>query len=85
MSADMPTANTVWGDYLKSHGFRRYLIDDGGKDGYTVYDFCSDNPHGSYVLALNSHVVAVCDGKYFDTFDSGMEIPIYYWCREDKR
>ena len=85
MACEMPTANSVWGDFLRSKGFRRYVVDDHGRDCYTVEDFCEDNPKGTYVLALSSHVVAVCDGHYFDTFDSGMETPIFYWKREDER
>nr|DAW82566.1 MAG TPA: hypothetical protein [Caudoviricetes sp.] len=37
-----------------------------------------------YVLALSSHVVCVEDGTYFDTWDSGSEIPLFYWAKEDK-
>ena len=31
-----------------------------------------------------SHVVCVEDGKYFDSWDSGNEIPLFYWEKEDK-
>jgi hypothetical protein len=83
MACDMPTANAVWGNYLKAHGFRRYPVDDQGLDVYTVDDFARDHPDGIYVLALDNHVVTVCSGCYFDTWDSGQETPIYYWKRED--
>ena len=76
---DMPSANNVWGHFLKRQGFKRYLIDDHGKEYYTVEDFCRDNPVGTYILAINGHVVCVCDGFYYDTWDSGKEEPIYYW------
>lgn len=82
LMADMPSANHVWGAYLKRKGFIRHVVDDKGKDRYTVDDFCADNPNGVYVLSLSSHVIAVIDGKYHDTWDSGDEIPIYYWQRE---
>lgn len=36
---------------------------------------------GRYLLALDQHVVAVVDGDYYDTWDSGNEIPIYYWMK----
>lgn len=83
MNADMPSANHVWGQYLKSKGFKRYIVDDHDNDWYTVADFCADNPKGVYVLALDSHVVCVVDGRYYDTWDSGNEIPNYYWTKED--
>lgn len=78
---DMPSANNVWGKYLKKNGFNRYLVDDKGKDVYTVEDFCHDHPSGTYVLALDGHVVCVENGYYYDSWDSGYEEPIYYWKR----
>ncbi|MCM1276786.1 MAG: hypothetical protein NC299_15740, partial [Lachnospiraceae bacterium] len=44
---DMPSANHVWGEYLKRHGFRRSPIREGGD--YTVRDFCRDVPRGTFV------------------------------------
>ena len=81
MLADMPSANHVWGAYLRKNGFSRYIVDDHGQDVYTVQDFCEDNPQGVYVLAIPGHVVCVEDGKYFDSWDSGKEIPMYFWKR----
>lgn len=80
---DMPSANAVWGSYLRKKGFVREIIPNTCPDCYTVEDFCRDNPTGTYILALSGHVVAVIDGKYYDTWDSGGEIPIYYWYRKD--
>lgn len=77
--ADMPSANHVWGAYLRKKGFCRHLINDKGKDIYTVEDFCKDNPKGCYILAIQGHVVCVIDGVYYDSWDSGNEIPLYYW------
>lgn len=76
---DMPSSNAVWGAYLRSNGFRVYAIPNYCPDCYTVEDFCADNPYGRYILATGEHVVAVEDGDYYDTWDSGDEIPIYYW------
>ena len=81
MCRDMPSANNVWGRYLKQNGFKRYLVDDHGQDIYTVEDFCIDNPVGTYILAIDGHVVCVKDGFYYDTWDSGQEEPIYYWAK----
>lgn len=78
---DMPSANHVWGKYLRDQGFRRYLVDD-DKDNYTVEDFCRDNPTGTYILAIEGHVVCVQDGFYYDSWDSGQEIPVFYWTKE---
>lgn len=74
--------NHVWGSYLRSNGFQRYIIPNTCPDCYTVEDFCKDNPKGDYVLATGSHVIAVRDGNYYDTADSGQEVPIYFWTKE---
>ena len=37
----------------------------------TVDSFAKDHPNGSYILSVANHVVAVVDGKYYDTWDSG--------------
>ena len=79
---DMPTANHVWGAYLRRHGFRRRALPDDCPDCYTVADFCRDHPNGTYVLAISGHVVCVSDGIYYDTWDSGAESPAYYWYKE---
>ena len=81
--SDMPSANYVWGSYLHDRGFKRTLIPDSCPACYSVRDFCTDHPRGKYLLALDGHVVAVVDGDYYDAWDSGDEVPIYYWQRED--
>lgn len=80
---DMPSANAVWGAYLRSKGFRRGTFTDICPDCYTVMDFCTEHPHGRYVLAISGHVVAVINGDYYDTWDSGEELPVYYWKLEE--
>lgn len=80
---DMPNANHVWGAYLKTRGFNRHLIES-DKEYYTVNDFCKDNPTGTYILALDGHVVCVDNGFFYDTWDCGEEIPIYYWRKDVK-
>jgi len=79
---DMPSSNAVWGAYLYDNGFRRNVIPNTCPNCYTVQDFCNDYPQGKYLLATGTHVIAVEDGVYYDTWDSGNEIPIYYWRKE---
>ena len=80
---DMPSANSVWNAYLRQHGFTRNVIPNACPDCYTVAEFAKDHPRGVYVLALSGHVVCVVDGQYHDTWDSGNEIPLFYWKKED--
>lgn len=80
---DLPSANSVWGKYLRENGFKRHIIPDTCPSCYTVNDFCEDHKKGVYLLALNGHVVTVCDGDFYDTWNSGDEIPVYYWTKEE--
>ena len=76
---DMPSANHVWSAYLKHRGFVRRLLPDDCPDCYRVVDFCADHPEGVYILSIDGHVVTVINGKYYDTWDSGAEVPMFYW------
>lgn len=78
---DMPSANHVWGTYLKKKGFQRHIIPDSCPQCYSVAEFARDHPKGIYILALKGHVVCVKNGCYIDAFDSGERIPIYYWSK----
>lgn len=86
MMSDMPSANRVWRQYLKDNGFQKYLIPDSCPDCYTVQDFCIDHPTGTYILGIDGrnsgHVVCVIDGNYYDSWDSGSELPDFYWRKE---
>lgn len=84
MMHDMPSANHVWGTYLHEHGFKRNVIPDTCPDCYTVIDFCAEHPTGKYMLATGSHVIAIENGDYYDTWDSGSELPVDYWQKEVK-
>ena len=78
---DWGSSNLVWSAYLKDKGFRRYVVPEECPSCFTVRDFCENYPDGTYILATGSHVVAVIDGDYYDTWDSGAEPIIYYWKR----
>lgn len=80
---DMPSANRVWDAYLRECGFMRAVIPDSCPDCYTIRDFTHDNPRGIFILGTGTHVVAVIDGNYYDTWDSGDETPIYYFARKE--
>lgn len=80
---DMPSSNAVWGSYLIKQGYFKKIIPNMCPECYTVKDFCLDHPYGRFLLATGTHVVAVQNGDYFDTWDSGNEIPIYYFLKEE--
>ena len=81
--ADMPSSDVVWQAYLKRHGFNRYVIPNTCPDCYTVADFAADHPTGNYLLFVGQHVVTVVDGDYYDSWDSGYRVPIYYFTKQE--
>lgn len=83
MMYDMPSSNRVWNEYLKTEGYTRHVIPSDCPGCYTVRDFCGEHFKGTYILGTGTHVIAVINGNYFDTWDSGDESPIYYWTKEE--
>lgn len=79
---DMPSSNQVWKTYLQNQGFKIGIIPNSCPDCYTISEFASDNPDGIYILGTGEHVVTIIDGDYYDTWDSGQEVPIYYLYKE---
>lgn len=80
---DMPSSNAVFGAILKQHGFSRYAIPDSCPDCYTLQDFCNDNPQGLFVVGMSGHVATVIDGDIYDAWNSGNEIVIYVWRKDE--
>ena len=78
---DMPSSNSVWGTYLQDNGFVRQIIPNSCPEGYSIREFCHDHKTGLYILCTGSHVVTAIDGDYYDTWDSGDEVPVYCWHR----
>lgn len=79
LMADMPSANAITAAYLKKKGFQRKNIPETYKDCYSVKDFCKDHKDGIFVLGTGTHMVAVINGDYYDAWDSGDELPVYYF------
>lgn len=79
---DMPSSNYVWAMYLRKHGYEQKAIPSFCPACTTVRRFAAEHRRGKYVLACQSHVVTVEDGDYYDTWDSGNEIVLYYFERE---
>lgn len=76
---DMPSSNSVWGTYLQDNGLVRQIIPDSCPECYSIREFCHDHKNGLYILCTGSHVVTAIDGDYYDTWDSGDEVPVYLW------
>lgn len=76
--ADMPSSDDVWWELLRLHGFRKVNLLDYCPDCYTVEDFAYDHPDGIYVLGPKEHAITIINGDWYDTWDSGATVPLYY-------
>lgn len=75
---DIISSNALWGEYLILNGFHRGVLPE-CPDCLTLDEFCKTFPAGTYVACTGTHVIAVIDGNFFDTFDSSQEIITYYY------
>lgn len=66
------TPITVRKELLKELGFEYHGVSVvKGRKRPTVDSFAKDHPTGRYLCNVANHVVAVVDGKYYDTWNSG--------------
>ena len=79
--ADMPSADRVWWALLEQMGFARKKMIDRCPECYTVEQFAFDHPRGIYILGPHEHAVALIDGNWWDSWDSGLTVPTYYFRR----
>ena len=84
MDYDMPSADHVWGHYLYLLGFEPFLLPATCPRCVTVEQFTKEYPFGTYIIGTGSHAVAVIDGNYYDSWNSGSEIPSFFWRITDK-
>ena len=82
---DMPSVNPIWADYLRDQGYILYGLPNTCPRCYTVRDFTYDHPYGTYVLGTGSHAIAVIDGNYIDAWNSGDEVPMYFFMKGENR
>lgn len=76
---NMPSADAVWGKYLYQKGFEPFLLPESCPSCVTVRMFSHMHPNGVYIVGTGNHAVAVIDGDYYDSWDSGDEIPSFFW------
>ena len=81
--ADLPIRNNVWGRFLNDRNYEYITIPNTCPFCYRIKDFCKDNPNGTFVLGTEHHAVCVINGDYYDTWDSGSEVPIYGFKKGD--
>lgn len=69
----------VWGKYLYMKGFVPFRLPESCPWCTTVKRFCRMYPRGTYIIGTGNHAIAVIDGNYYDSWDSGDEIPSFFW------
>lgn len=74
--------NDVWGTLLHEKGCDFYYIQNMCPNCITVERFANDHPHGRYILGTTTHAIAIVNGSYYDTWDSGQEYPVYYFVKK---
>lgn len=83
LMGDMPSSDSVWGATLRQHGFYRESLPNDCPDCYNTIDFIDAHPSGTFVLGFGGHVATVVDGNLYDSWDSSMENPQFYWHRKE--
>ena len=78
---EMPSQKAVIHEFMRQNGYERHIIPDTYPACYTVEDFTKDHPHGSYLLATDSHVIPVISGFFVDSWNSAQEYPLFSWSK----
>lgn len=76
---NMPSADVVWGHYLYLKGFEPFLLPDSCPRCITIEEFAKMFSQGVYIIGTGSHAVAVINGNYYDSWDSGKEVVSFFW------
>lgn len=79
---DLFQKNYVWDDLLREYGYKRSAIPNTCPRCYTVRQFAHDHPKGTYILGTGDHVLTVINGDWYDSWDSGDQVPIIYYYKE---
>lgn len=78
-----PNAPQVYSKYLEDNGFKWVGIKaEKGSKRPTVQSFAKEHPEGTYILRVANHIVAVSEGSYWDTWDSGYKSVYGYYLKE---
>lgn len=68
---------------MKSIGFDYTGVSNKkGTSRPTVDSFAKEHKKGTYIVKVSHHVVAVVDGKYYDTWDSGYKSMYGYYTKQ---
>lgn len=83
LMSDLPSSNAVWNAYLKNKGYVREFVRDDCPDCYTIADFATEHPKGTYIIGTGTHATVIIDGCILDTWDCSNEQPIYFYNKQE--
>ena len=75
---NMPSSDSVWGRYLYLKGFEPFILPSCPRC-ITIDQFTKEFPYGIYIIGTGFHAVAIIDGNFYDSWDSGQEICSFFW------
>lgn len=76
---DWGSNDEIWGHYLMLRGCTPVVLPKACPRCMSIRDFAKRYPKGIYIIGTGSHAVAVIDGDYYDSWDSGNEIASFFW------
>ena len=80
----MQSERMCYEEYLFDNGFAYQGISNRkGSKRPTVESFAKDHKQGNYLVNVANHVVAISDGNYYDTWDSGDCCLYGYYYKEE--
>lgn len=79
VECSVPNDDHVWGKYLYELGFTPFILPESCPKCITVSKFCEVFSHGTYIIGTGNHAVTVIDGNYYDSWNSGEQIPSFFW------
>lgn len=71
--------DNIWGRYLFELGFEPFVLPHVCPRCTTIDEFTQYYSRGIYIIGTGYHAVAVLDGNFYDTWNSGNELATFFW------
>ncbi len=76
----MPNGKPCYKEYLKRIGYTYVGVSNkAGTKRPTVSSFSVGHKKGAFIARVAHHIVAIVDGRFYDTWDSGPKSLYGYW------
>lgn len=79
----MPNGKPCYEEFLKRRGYEYVGVSNKrGTKRPTVSSFALAHKQGVFIARVAHHIVAVIDGRFYDTWDSGWKSLYGYWVKK---